>query len=83
MSSWRISLQVNAIRPVPAKGWSAWAVNASPSGSDALTTSLRTVLANDLDTPGALLAIDETITSGATAGAADLAAIDALLGIPL
>jgi L-cysteine:1D-myo-inositol 2-amino-2-deoxy-alpha-D-glucopyranoside ligase len=68
--------------------WSAWAAHvpvAAPGviSSDTLTTALRGLLSNDLDTPAALLAIDDAIASGVGASAADLAAIDALLGIQL
>jgi L-cysteine:1D-myo-inositol 2-amino-2-deoxy-alpha-D-glucopyranoside ligase len=48
-----------------------------------LTATLRAVLSNDLDTPSALIAIDEAIAAGAGASASDVDAIDALLGIRL
>ena len=73
--------------------WSAWAaagtgvnsmdVAAADDASTGLTSTLRTVLSNDLDTPSALATVDEAIASGAPATRSDLDAIDALLGISL
>jgi L-cysteine:1D-myo-inositol 2-amino-2-deoxy-alpha-D-glucopyranoside ligase len=63
--------------------WSAWASDACAEPDDALTSTLRTVLANDLDTPAALAAIDEVIAGGVRASASGILAIDALLGIRL
>jgi L-cysteine:1D-myo-inositol 2-amino-2-deoxy-alpha-D-glucopyranoside ligase len=61
-------------------GWAAQPIQESPGE---LTESLRAVLANDLDTVGALAAVDSRISAGDAATIADLAAIDALLGIRL
>jgi L-cysteine:1D-myo-inositol 2-amino-2-deoxy-alpha-D-glucopyranoside ligase len=63
--------------------WSAWAGEASAGASDTLLDALRGILPNDLDTPGAVAAVDLLISSGVTASTGDLAAIDALLGIRL
>ena len=68
--------------------WETWAAAASSApdqqGADAtLLDALRAALANDLDTPAALAAVDERIASGEPATATDVAAIDALLGVLL
>jgi L-cysteine:1D-myo-inositol 2-amino-2-deoxy-alpha-D-glucopyranoside ligase len=63
--------------------WTTWAAGADHHVNDALTKTLRAVLSIDLDTPGALAAIDALIDSGTAATPADLSAIDALLGIAL
>ena len=62
--------------------WQAWAI-APTTDDDTLLNLLRSILGNDLDTPGALSAIDAHIASGAKATAAAADAIDALLGIRL
>ncbi|MEJ1230674.1 MAG: cysteine--1-D-myo-inosityl 2-amino-2-deoxy-alpha-D-glucopyranoside ligase [Galbitalea sp.] len=82
---WTDSILENAIERLGS--WSAWAANPSGDGSGgdsgALTATLRSVLARDLDTPAALRIVDDAIASGARATTDDLAAIQALLGIRL
>jgi L-cysteine:1D-myo-inositol 2-amino-2-deoxy-alpha-D-glucopyranoside ligase len=74
--------------------WRAWAGGASlcslssgtPSSDhsdSAFVDGLRSILANDLDTPGALAAIDSRIVDGPPATPLLIDAIDALLGISL
>ncbi|MDY0945089.1 cysteine--1-D-myo-inosityl 2-amino-2-deoxy-alpha-D-glucopyranoside ligase [Frigoribacterium sp. CFBP9039] len=55
-------------------------VESVPTG---LLTSLRAALADDLDTPSALEAVDRWIASGADATSVDLDAVTALLGVDL
>jgi L-cysteine:1D-myo-inositol 2-amino-2-deoxy-alpha-D-glucopyranoside ligase len=62
--------------------WDAWA--ASRSGEDdteATIARLRARVADDLDTPGAVAAVDSAIAAGAASTPAIIDAIDALLGI--
>jgi L-cysteine:1D-myo-inositol 2-amino-2-deoxy-alpha-D-glucopyranoside ligase len=62
--------------------WETWA--GSAVGADAtLLETLRSVLADDLDTPAALAAVDARIAAGHPASTTDLDAIDALLGVKL
>lgn len=63
--------------------WDAWAASVTSHEDNTLLGTLRKTLANDLDTPGALQSIDQNITAGVQATAADIAAIAALLGITL
>jgi L-cysteine:1D-myo-inositol 2-amino-2-deoxy-alpha-D-glucopyranoside ligase len=63
--------------------WTAWASATSDRDDSSLTETLRGLLANDLDTPAALAAIDEAVEPGTAATAQDTSAIDALLGIRL
>ncbi len=64
------------------ESWQHWARDAN--GIDlGLRENIRTVLADDLKTPDALAAVDAAVDSGKSPGQADLAAIDALLGIAL
>ena len=71
--------------------WQAWAATAVESAdatgresADAtLVEALRSALADDLDTPGALAAVDRHVASGSPAGPVDVDAIDALLGVRL
>lgn len=74
--------------------WRAWAAGASWSSLSSGTPSsghsdsafvdqLRSILANDLDTPGALAAIDSHIAEKTPATPLLIDAIDALLGISL
>ena len=68
--------------------WETWAGAATTAGAaeeaDAtLVEGLRSVLADDLDTPAALAAVDARIASGVPATATDVDAIDALLGLRL
>ncbi|MDQ1543280.1 MAG: L-cysteine:1D-myo-inositol 2-amino-2-deoxy-alpha-D-glucopyranoside ligase [Actinomycetota bacterium] len=62
--------------------WEAWAAN-PVEGSSTLLRRLRAIIPRDLDTQGAVAAIDELIESGARATSEDIAAIDALLGVAL
>ena len=65
--------------------WSTWAGGVEDVATDGddepLVATLRQVLALDLDTPGALVAVDERTSAPATPAA--VAAIDALLGVRL
>jgi L-cysteine:1D-myo-inositol 2-amino-2-deoxy-alpha-D-glucopyranoside ligase len=70
--------------------WRAWAVGTSVESrgeSDGepstLLERLREAISNDLDTAGAVAAIDAHIEAGTPASSTDLDAIDALLGIRL
>ena len=74
--------------------WEAWAAVPTDDDTDDDTddanaadelflAELRNVLSNDLDTPGALAAIDAHIAAGTPASAILITAIDALLGIRL
>jgi len=73
--------------------WNAWANTTDSADSTGaadtlgaetdLLRDLRSTLANDLDTPGALRLVDAAIAAGVTASSVDLAAVDALLGIRL
>jgi len=62
--------------------WSAWASTAVGDDTRSLER-LRSTLAEDLDTPGALAIIDAELTSRAAASTVTITAIDALLGIRL
>jgi L-cysteine:1D-myo-inositol 2-amino-2-deoxy-alpha-D-glucopyranoside ligase len=63
----------------------AWRAAALRTGAPAehIVARIRAALANDLDTPTALAAIDEWAVSTTLDGPAVAAAVDALLGIPL
>ena len=70
--------------------WETWAADATDATdqtdaagqTDAtLLGALRSTLADDLDTPAALAAVDAHIASGAVATRTDVDAIDALLGV--
>jgi L-cysteine:1D-myo-inositol 2-amino-2-deoxy-alpha-D-glucopyranoside ligase len=63
--------------------WLAWAEHPLEDSSDRFLETLRSVLADDLDTRGALESVDSRISAGDAARTGDLAAIDALLGIRL
>jgi L-cysteine:1D-myo-inositol 2-amino-2-deoxy-alpha-D-glucopyranoside ligase len=63
--------------------WMAWAKTVDADSSSTLLAALRSRVADDLDTPGALDAVEAAIASGAAPNPADLDAIDALLGIDL
>ncbi len=64
--------------------WSSWAAGAAAGNDgDGFVAELRAILANDLDTPGAIEAIDARICGGRVASMAEITAIDALLGIRL
>ncbi|MCU1406871.1 MAG: cysteine--D-myo-inosityl 2-amino-2-deoxy-alpha-D-glucopyranoside ligase [Glaciihabitans sp.] len=66
--------------------WLGWALDADTS-QDTMATALlervRAIVADDLNFPGAVTAIDDAIESGVRATAVDVAAVDALLGIRL
>lgn len=62
--------------------WKSWA--ATQTGHDTrVLERLRTTLAEDLDTPGALALLDTEAASGTAPSTVTVAAIDALLGIRL
>lgn len=72
--------------------WMRWARsteirrNADSHGThstSALVNAIRSHLAHDLDTPGALTAVDEAVAAGIQPGEHDLAAVSTLLGIDL
>jgi L-cysteine:1D-myo-inositol 2-amino-2-deoxy-alpha-D-glucopyranoside ligase len=75
--------------------WTTWARTATSVPGDtagdepsrsvptALLTRLRAALADDLDTPSALAAVDQAVVSGASATRVDVDAVDALLGVDL
>ena len=71
--------------------WRAWAATAADGNSPedsavddgAFLAELREQLADDLDTPGAIAAIDARICGGAVATQVAIDALDALLGIRL
>ena len=62
--------------------WTGWALSTAGEDTDDVE-DLRIVLAQDLDTPGALDLIDTRVDSGITPSADVLEAIDALLGVDL
>ncbi len=62
--------------------WRAWAAGAS--GDDtAVLERMRELLADDLDTPGALALVDAEVAAGRAPSSVTVSAIDALLGIRL
>jgi len=61
--------------------WQAWAHG--PTATESVLAELRSTLANDLDTPGAIALIDARVESGLPADPTTVAALDALLGIRL
>ncbi|MCU1530065.1 MAG: cysteine--D-myo-inosityl 2-amino-2-deoxy-alpha-D-glucopyranoside ligase [Frondihabitans sp.] len=64
--------------------WSDWAATAVPAtGETPLLSELRRVLADDLDTPSAVAAVERSVRSGDTPTSVDVDAVDALLGIAL
>jgi L-cysteine:1D-myo-inositol 2-amino-2-deoxy-alpha-D-glucopyranoside ligase len=63
--------------------WETWAAAATTTTDATLVDTLRSVLADDLDTRAALAAVDARIASGVPATATDVDAIDALLGLKL
>ena len=67
--------------------WARWASAADDAAADdeptPLLAALRHALADDLDTPSALAAVDARVASGSTATAVDLDAVQALLGVDL
>ncbi|MEX1077563.1 MAG: cysteine--1-D-myo-inosityl 2-amino-2-deoxy-alpha-D-glucopyranoside ligase [Homoserinimonas sp.] len=66
------------------EAWVAWAeVPAENSQAQEHVDELRAVLANDLDSPGALDVVDGWVESGQPAAAVMVDAVDALLGVRL
>jgi L-cysteine:1D-myo-inositol 2-amino-2-deoxy-alpha-D-glucopyranoside ligase len=63
--------------------WVAWAARPTAERDDTRVDELRTIIADDLDTPGAIGTIDDWIAAGTAADARLTSAIDALLGIRL
>jgi L-cysteine:1D-myo-inositol 2-amino-2-deoxy-alpha-D-glucopyranoside ligase len=63
--------------------WSAWAAQAVGATDEAFLHELRGILSSDLNTPGAIEAIDARIAAGVPASPQVIAAVDALLGIRL
>ncbi|MET4705723.1 cysteine--1-D-myo-inosityl 2-amino-2-deoxy-alpha-D-glucopyranoside ligase [Frigoribacterium sp. UYMn621] len=63
--------------------WTAWAASPTEDADDEFLAELRERLADDLDTAGAIAAIDARICGGAVASKTAISAIDALLGIRL
>lgn len=62
--------------------WVRWARSAQ-GDADELLHTLRETLAEDLDTPLAVQAVDDAVASGRAPGVIEVAAVSALLGIPL
>jgi L-cysteine:1D-myo-inositol 2-amino-2-deoxy-alpha-D-glucopyranoside ligase len=62
--------------------WSEWSATAV-DGDDGFLGEFRSILADDLNTPAAIAAIDARIGGGVVATTSLVAAIDALLGIRL
>ncbi|MHB1172779.1 MAG: class I tRNA ligase family protein, partial [Lacisediminihabitans sp.] len=69
------------------QSWRAWAATAEDDSAQgqatALLVRLRGILSTDLDTPGAIRAIDETVAAGRAPSRTSIAAIKALLGVDL
>jgi len=63
--------------------WTAWAAAPNGDGDEEFLAELRERLVDDLDTAGAISAIDARIGGGAAASETAISAIDALLGIRL
>ncbi|TWX40815.1 cysteine--1-D-myo-inosityl 2-amino-2-deoxy-alpha-D-glucopyranoside ligase [Frigoribacterium sp. ACAM 257] len=67
--------------------WTTWAdgvgAQEAGAGTTPLLALLRAALADDLDTPRAIRAVDDHVAAGRTATAVDVDAVDALLGIDL
>jgi L-cysteine:1D-myo-inositol 2-amino-2-deoxy-alpha-D-glucopyranoside ligase len=63
--------------------WRSWAKDPVDGDSDTLKDALREILPNDLDTPGAVAAVDLVASAGVRATSGDVETIDALLGIRL
>lgn len=67
--------------------WLAWAsaahADTTPSTGQAVLATLRSALADDLDTPGGLAVIDDAIEANVPASNLLVDAVDALLGIRL
>lgn len=80
---WTSELLVDAQQRLA--NWSLWAENVTSRGGreTALLGEIRVLLAHDLNSAGALAAIDASIAAGVAATDVDLDAIDALLGIRL
>jgi L-cysteine:1D-myo-inositol 2-amino-2-deoxy-alpha-D-glucopyranoside ligase len=64
--------------------WVDWAATAVVGDAETeLLTALRAALADDLDTPQAVAAVERAVRSGSVPTSVDVAAVDALLGIAL
>ena len=67
--------------------WVAWAATAGgaerATAPTALLVAVRVALADDLDVPAALTAVDAAVASGAPADPVDVDAVQALLGVDL
>jgi len=76
---WTTWARAAAVTPVGVAG------DSEPAGDlpSALLTRVRAALADDLDTPSALDAVDQAVASGAPATRVDVDAVDALLGVDL
>src|SRR5690606_19871292 len=66
------------------EGWTAWAATPAANAQELEhLEELRTVLADDLNTPGALNVVDGWVASGRAASAVMVGAVDALPRVPL
>lgn len=63
--------------------WEAWAAQSATAADGEFLAELRAILSDDLNTPGAIEAIDGRIAAGIPAGPDLIDAVDALLGIRL
>jgi L-cysteine:1D-myo-inositol 2-amino-2-deoxy-alpha-D-glucopyranoside ligase len=63
--------------------WVEWAARPASGTDDVRVDELRAIIADDLDTPGAIRSIDGWIAAGSPATAVLSSAIDALVGIRL
>ncbi|MGV8897405.1 MAG: cysteine--1-D-myo-inosityl 2-amino-2-deoxy-alpha-D-glucopyranoside ligase [Rhodoglobus sp.] len=80
-SDWEWTDEVLELAQARLASWIQWA--STIDGDSDILPLLRDALADDLDTPAAVAAVDARIASGAAATPVDLAAIHALLGISL
>ena len=69
------------------EAWQRWSASVDGDAPDdqptPLLAALRRALADDLDTPAALAAVDARVAAGSPAAAVDVDAVQALLGIDL
>ena len=79
-SNWEWTDEERVTAEARLTAWSNWAATLADTGVD-LAKQLRVFLANDLDTPAAVAAVDACVTAGHSPNRGDLEAIDALLGI--
>jgi L-cysteine:1D-myo-inositol 2-amino-2-deoxy-alpha-D-glucopyranoside ligase len=80
-SDWEWSAAELAAAEARLEAWSDWAATTADGG--ALIESLREALADDLDAPAAIAAVDARVAAGVAPSAVELDAIEALLGIRL